>query len=155
MKVDIDRVHHIVLNVTDLEASLDFYTKILGLEISGRTKDGKSAFLTFGKEHHDLALFQRATGPQPAPDQPGIIHIAFRVADFQVLQETYEELLEMGVEIDRTIQHNITNSVYVKDPDGIVIELFADRFEEGLEVMKRDGPRSDHLDIRTGKVTPL
>lgn len=155
MKVEVDRVHHIVLRVTNLKASLKFYTEILGLEVSAQRSDGKAAFLTFGTEHHDLALFEQATGPQPNPDQPGIVHIAFRVPNFEALQEAYEELLEMGIEIDRTIQHNITNSVYVKDPDGIVIELFSDRFPNGLEVMKEAGPHSDHLDIRTGEVTPL
>lgn len=149
------RLHHIVLNVTDIEESVEFYTKVLGIKIAAYNKEKGSAFLSFGDEHHDLALFQRATGSQPDENQPGLIHMAFRLENYEKLQEAYEELLEMGIPIERTIQHNVTNSVYVKDPDGMNVEIFCDRFEDGFDVMKTKGPKSDHLDIRTGKVTPV
>jgi catechol 2,3-dioxygenase-like lactoylglutathione lyase family enzyme len=60
-----NRLHHVVLNVSDLDASIDFYTKVLGLTVAVRSEERGSAFLSFGDEHHDLALFQRATGPAP------------------------------------------------------------------------------------------
>ena len=96
----------------------------------------------FGDEHHDLALFQRATGPSPEDSQPGLVHMGWQLADYDELKAAYEELLEMGMDVFRTIQHNVTNSVYLKDPDGMVVELFCDRFEDGFEVMKTMGPKA-------------
>jgi catechol 2,3-dioxygenase len=149
------RLHHVVLNVSDLDASIEFYEKVLGLTLAARSEERSSAFLSFGDEHHDLALFQRATGPSPEDSQPGLVHMGWQLADYDELKAAYEELLEMGMDVFRTIQHNVTNSVYLKDPDGMVVELFCDRFEDGFEVMKTMGPKSDHLDIMTGEVTPV
>ncbi|MBT4701566.1 MAG: hypothetical protein HOB79_10890 [Rhodospirillaceae bacterium] len=149
------RLHHVVLNVSDLDASIEFYEKVLGLTLAARSEERRSAFLSFGDEHHDLALFERATGPSPEDTQPGLVHMGWKLNDYDELKAAYEELLQMGMDVFRTIQHNVTNSVYLKDPDGMVVELFCDRFEDGFEVMKTMGPKSDHLDIMTGEVTPV
>lgn len=70
------------------------------------------------------------------------------------LKAAYEEPLEMGMGVFRTIQNNVTNSAYLKDPDGMMVELLCDRFEDRYEVMKTMEPKSDHLDILTGEVSP-
>ena len=146
------RLGHVVMNVTDLEASIDFYTKVVGLEVVARGRDGTVAFLSLGRQHHDLALAQRATGARPTPDQPGLVHMAWRLDDFAALQAAHAELSEAGIAIE-PIQHNITNSLYMRDPDGHVVELYCDRWpqEEGIEVMRTKGPRRVALDIATGE----
>ena len=53
------RVGHLVLNVKDQTASTKFYTEVLGFEVS-KERTGFGTFLTCGKIHHDLALFQAA-----------------------------------------------------------------------------------------------
>ena len=60
------RVGHLVLNVKDIEASTKFYTEILGFDISMRRPAG--TFLTCGKIHHDLALFQAPEGALPVTE---------------------------------------------------------------------------------------
>src|SRR5574341_966682 len=47
---------HIVLNVADLKKSERFYRSILGLKVSARNLQTKMTFLSYGREHHDLAL---------------------------------------------------------------------------------------------------
>lgn len=145
------RLGHLVLNVSDLEASIDFYTKAIGLEVVARGTDGSIAFLSLGQQHHDLALVQRATGARPEPDQPGLVHMAWRLDHFAALQAAHAELADAGIALE-PIQHNITNSLYMRDPDGHVVELYCDRWpqEEGIEVIRTQGPKRVALDIATG-----
>jgi len=68
------RLGHVVLNVSDLDASIAFYTRAVGLEVISRDADRSIAFLSLGQQHHDIALVQRATGARPTADQPGLGH---------------------------------------------------------------------------------
>ena len=145
------KLGHVVLNVSDVKASRDFYIKVLGLEVAAENETGDAVFLSLGEEHHDLALFQRATGARPGKDQPGLIHMAWQLGSFEELQAAYKELKAEGIEPE-TIQHNVTNSLYVADPDGNMIELYCDRWDGGIEVMRAKGPQRKPLDIETGKV---
>jgi catechol-2,3-dioxygenase len=47
---------HIVLNVADLKKSERFYHSILGLKVSARNLQTKMTFMSYGREHHDIAL---------------------------------------------------------------------------------------------------
>ena len=142
------RVGHLVLNVRDQEASTKFYTEVLGFEIVTE-RPGFGTFLTCGKIHHDLALFQAA--PDAAPVQEGALglnHMALQVEDLDMLKEYHQRLQEYGMTELRTTDHNMTKSIYLKDPDGNGIELFCDTFEtdeEGLAEMRRPGRKNETL----------
>lgn len=47
---------HVVLNVRDLQKSELFYREVLGMRVSGKNLRTKMCFLSFGREHHDIAL---------------------------------------------------------------------------------------------------
>ncbi len=142
------RVGHLVLNVRDVATSVDFYTNVLGFQIA-LERSGTGTFLTCGKIHHDLALFQAAEDAAPVtPGGLGLNHMALQVEDFEMLTEYYHRLNEQGVEIDRTIDHQMTKSIYLQDPDGNGIELFCNSFdtaEEGLVEMRRPGRKNEAL----------
>ena len=53
----INKVGHVVLNVKDVETSVKFYTEALGMEVM-RLRENSAAFLSFGTQHHDIALFK-------------------------------------------------------------------------------------------------
>jgi catechol 2,3-dioxygenase len=145
------KLGHIVMNVSDLDASLDFYTKVIGAEVVSDIRESKIAFLSLGEQHHDIALVQRATGAPPDPSQPGLVHMAWQLGDFAELQSAHKELTEAGIELE-PIQHNITNSLYMRDPDGNIVELYCDRWgEKGLEVLRTAGPMRKSLDMETGE----
>ena len=134
------RVGHLVLNVKDQTRSTKFYTEVLGFEIAIE-RPGFGTFLTCGKIHHDLALFQAAEDAAPVtPGGLGLNHMALQVEDFDTLTEFYHRLKEHRVEIDRTTDHGMTKSIYLQDPDGNGIELFcnsSESAEEGLAEMRR------------------
>jgi len=140
------RIGHLVLNVKDLEASTKFYTDILGFQVSRQRETG--TFLTCGKIHHDLALFQAA--PDAAPVTPGglgLNHMALQVEDFDTLTEFYHRLEDYKIEM-RTTDHSMTKSIYISDPDGNGIELFCnsqDNAVDGLAEMRREGRKNKEL----------
>jgi len=141
------RVGHVVLNVSNLEVSTRFYTEMLGFEISRQTDFG--TFLTCGKIHHDLALFQAPEGAQPVSQgQIGLNHVAIQVPDMDILKETYRRLKDRNVPIDHLTDHGMTSSVYFYDPDGIRLEYFCNNTAtaaEGLEMMRAPGRKNREL----------
>jgi catechol 2,3-dioxygenase len=146
------RLGHVVLNVRDAAKSKEFYTRTLGLRVAHEDLARGTVFLSFGREHHDLALFQMATGEPPDASQPGLHHMAWQLGSFEELQAAYKELKTIGVAVESTIEHNVTRSVYFRDPDGNRVELFCDMVENGFETMRTLGPRRDPLDLEQGPV---
>ncbi|MBO55339.1 MAG: hypothetical protein CL886_06715 [Dehalococcoidia bacterium] len=132
------RVGHLVLNVKNLDESTKFYTDILGFEIALQRPNG--TFLTCGKIHHDLALFQAPEGALPVTQgQLGLNHFAVQVEDISDLKEVYNELKDSGASMDSNTDHGMTSSIYFFDPDGNKIEFFCnntDTASEGLDLMR-------------------
>ena len=118
-----------------MEESTKFYTEIIGFQIAKQSET--ATFLTCGKIHHDLALFQSRI-PYKTKDGLGLNHMALQVEDFDMLTE-YHHMLEVNnIKIDRTTDHGMTSSIYLTDPDGNGIELFCNNQEnpeEGLALM--------------------
>ena len=141
------KLGHVVLRVRDAARSRDFYVRTLGLKVAHEDLDRGAVFLSFGREHHDLALFQLATCNAPEATQPGLHHMAWQLGTFEELREAYRELKAMGVAVEATIEHNVTRSVYFPDPDGNRVELYCDMVEDGFETMRTLGPRRDPIDL--------
>ena len=54
----IDRVGHLVLWVSDVSAEVEFFRTALGMEIVNFDEEKGEAFMSFGTQHHDVALFK-------------------------------------------------------------------------------------------------
>ncbi len=146
------KLGHVVLKVRDAQQAKDFYTRVLGLQVAYEDRERGMVFLSFGREHHDLALFQLATGEPPEATRPGVHHMAWQLGSFAELQAAYRELVELGIPVEATIEHNVTRSVYVFDPDGNRVELYCDIVSNGFAAMQTLGPANKPLDIETGEV---
>jgi catechol 2,3-dioxygenase len=119
---------HLVIRVRDAQRSEDFYTKILGLEVRNRTRGGKMRFFTSNPEiDHELAVAEigeEAVGP--FPEQVGLYHMAWELADMDELKDAYQVVLDNDVEVAGFGDHGVVKGLYIRDPDGIEIELFVD-----------------------------
>jgi catechol 2,3-dioxygenase len=141
------KLGHIVLKVRDAAKSREFYTRTLGLKVAHEDLERGAVFLSLGEAHHDLALFQLATGEAADGSQPGLHHMAWQLETFDDLQAAYRELKALGVPIESTIEHNVTRSIYFPDPDGNRVELYCDMVGNGFEAMRTLGPRREPLDL--------
>lgn len=140
------KLGHIVLKVRDAGKSRDFYTRTLGLKVAHEDLTRGTVFLSFGEAHHELALFQLASGDPPDAKQPGLHHMAWQLDSYDELKDAYRELKAMGIP-SSTVEHNVSRSVYFHDPDGNTVELFCDMVENGFETMATVGPRRAPLDL--------
>jgi len=143
------RIGHLVINVKDVPASTKFYTEVLGFEVS-LERPGFGTFLTCGKVHHDLALFQAPEDAAPVTEGGlGLNHMAIQVEDFEELKDYYHRFQEYFEDSElRTVDHVMTKSIYIKDPDGNGIELFCNTFDnpaDGLTEMRRPGRQNTEL----------
>jgi catechol 2,3-dioxygenase len=146
------KLGHVVLRVRDARKSREFYTRTLGLKVAHEDLERGTVFLSFGTQHHDLALFQMASGETPDDKQPGLHHTAWQLGSFEELQAAHRELRQLGFAVESTVEHNVTRSVYFPDPDGNRVELYCDMVEGGFEAMRVLGPRRAELNMETGEV---
>ncbi len=146
-----NRIGHLVLNVRNVADSVKFYTEMLGFEVA-LERPGFGTFLTCGKTHHDLALFQALEDAAPVTEGGlGLHHMAIQVEDYDELRDYYHRLQNYFEVADlQTIDHVMTKSIYLKDPDGNGIELFCNTFDnaaDGLAEMRRPDRQNKDLVI--------
>lgn len=121
-------VGHIHLTVSDLERALGFYRDLLGFEVSARYGDS-AVFLSAGGYHHHIGLNTWAgPGATPPPSgHTGMYHVAFLYPSRHELALVLQKLLVAQYPIDGSADHDVSEAVYLRDPDGNGIELYVDR----------------------------
>jgi catechol-2,3-dioxygenase len=127
--MNIRELGHVVLYVTNLEQSANFYGTILGFREIARER-GVVVFST-ERTHHELLLIEIGGVAEESPfPKAGLYHIGFKIGDGpEALQEVYREL-KGKVQIIGATDHGVTHSLYIKDPDGNELELYADVSDE-------------------------
>ena len=133
----INKVGHVVLRVKNWEKCVRFYSEALGMEALVNDADRHMAFLSFGTQHHDIALFQAADDAEYGT--AGLSHIAFQIdGGIDELRELHGRLVAHGVTITNITEHSVTKSVYFQDPDGNRLEIFCEKMamEEAIKVMR-------------------
>lgn len=122
---------HVVFYVTDLQRSLAFYRDLLGFQEVGRIFNGLASALTSGRTHHELLLIQVGDAPGPLHGRRrGLYHIGIKVGDsLDELRAAKDELERAGVTIDGMSDHTVSQSLYLRDPDGNEVEVYVDANE--------------------------
>lgn len=119
---------HVVFYVRNLQASVKFYAEAVGLTVSGTVFNGRACLLTGGRTHHELLLIEvgDANGPL-AGNRIGLYHVGWKVGEsLDELREARKRIIDLGYSIDGQSDHTVSQSLYLRDPDGNEIELFID-----------------------------
>ena len=115
---------HIVLTVRDIDASVQFYTKVMGMELTVFGNNRKA--LSFGSQKINLHQFTKEFEPKAEIPTPGSADLCFLTST--PVNEVISELQRMNVEIlegpiQRTGATGPILSVYFRDPDRNLIEV--------------------------------
>ena len=131
------KLGHVVLNCSDLERSVRFYTEVLGCEISDVYGDdmmqGGMVFMRFNADHHGIALVGTMDGPSPNFE---LNHLAFEVGSLDEVVLARNHLRKHGVDIDFEGRRRagVQIAVEFRDPDGHRLEIYW-----GLDRVGTDG----------------
>ena len=119
---------HVVFYVRDLARSLAFYRDVVGLGVVGTIFGGRGALLTGGRTHHELLLIQVGEAPGPLGGRRiGLYHVGWKVGeDLDALRRARDRVLAAGHAIEGQSDHTVSQSLYLRDPDGNEVELFVD-----------------------------
>ena len=132
-------VHHLALTCKDMDRTVDFYTRVLGMSLSA-TLDlpggWKHFFFDMGGGNQ-LAFFYFPDGvegkkgeqfpgaPWKTMPSAAMHHVAFAVESVEELERARDELIGQGIRVTDVWDHEFCKSIYFQDPDGIQLELAA------------------------------
>ncbi len=140
------RIGHANLFVGELERSMRFYNRIAGFEPVFREPHIPAGFLSNGNTHHDLGLIQIQKGqsvvgrdghvqiPTGRGLEAGLNHFGWEMECEKDLADAYFRAVDAGLDIHRKVDHQISHSIYVFDPDGNLHEFYADMMDDWRQV---------------------
>jgi catechol 2,3-dioxygenase len=126
--VTVTELGHVVFYVRDLERSIAFYSDLVGLALRGRIFAGRGALLSGGRTHHELLLIQIGNAEGPLTGRRiGLYHVGWKIGDsLDELKRARATAKKRGYTIDGISDHTVSQSLYLRDPDGNEVELFVD-----------------------------
>ena len=117
------RLNHAVLYVNGLDREVDFYTRTLGFEVRLQSPGRAAVHRSPGSANdHDLGLFDVGTGHADGRPSVGLYHLAWEVGTLAELVEIRQALLDDGALVGES-DHQVSKSLYAKDPSGIEFEV--------------------------------
>ena len=122
--MNIDRIDHVVMTVRDLDATCDFYTRVLGMRVV--TFAGGRTALAFGRQKINLHVAGREFEPKADHPTPGSVDLCLITT--VPLDQVQAHLAACNVPItegpvDKTGAMGPIRSVYFRDPDRNLIEV--------------------------------
>jgi catechol 2,3-dioxygenase-like lactoylglutathione lyase family enzyme len=124
MPIAIDRIDHVVITAFDLERTIDFYSRVMGMEPV--TFAGGRRALAFGRQKINLHQAGREFEPKALKPTPGSMDLCFITET--PLEDVIAHLKSQGVAIaegpvPKSGALGPMSSVYFRDPDGNLIEV--------------------------------
>jgi len=113
----------VYLTVSDLERSLDYYKRAIGLQVHGR--ENGEARLGAGGE--DLLVLYEQPGAEPSPRNTGLFHFALLVPSRHDLARWLVHAANDQIPLEGMSDHLVSEAIYLRDPDWHGIEIYRDR----------------------------
>ena len=141
--MSLKQIHHVAYRCKDTKETVNFYRDLLGMEFqlaiaedtvpsTGEPDPYMHVFLDAGNGNV-LAFFELPNSPEMGRDDrtpAWVQHIAFEVGSFDELMAYKEKLEVAGLEVVGPTNHGIFDSIYFFDPNGLRLELVANKGTE-------------------------
>jgi catechol 2,3-dioxygenase len=125
------RIRSVTLQVGELERAVDFYERVLGLPLIAREQGGA---LLGGDAERPALLLREIAAPTPVPvGSTGLFHVAWLHPSRAALAASVRRVVAAGWRFEGAADHGVSEALYLSDPDGLGIELYADRPRERWE----------------------
>jgi catechol 2,3-dioxygenase len=122
------RIAAVHLAVADLPRSAEFYERVLGLPLISR--DDEHALLGPDPGHPALELTAISAATLLSPHATGLFHVAWLHPTRAALADTIRRIAGARWPIEGASDHGVSEALYLSDPDGLGIEIYADRPRE-------------------------
>lgn len=122
-------IGHVHLTVVDLPRTLRFYRDVLGFHEAWTDGEHTVFLSTDGQYPFHLGL-TTASAARPSGRTAGLYHAAFLFPDRAALGRVFQRLRAQGVRVDGASDHLVSEALYLRDPEGNGLELYADRPRE-------------------------
>jgi catechol 2,3-dioxygenase len=123
---DATRVSHVVLQVADLGRSVEYYERVLGFRARNRS-DTTATLVAHGDSTPLIELHERRGARSvPRHGRLGLYHFAILLPTRAALGQFVAHLAQIG-EYAGMSDHLVSEALYLTDPDGLGIEVYADR----------------------------
>lgn len=132
---------HVQLVVRDVDASLAWYARVLGMVelVRGETATGPYAALRHPEAGFVVGM-QRATEAQlPGLASSALDHLSFAVADRDALERHCAALRAAGIDVGDIFDEAVSHNARLRDPDGLVVELTAPRRRDAAPAQFQTG----------------
>jgi catechol 2,3-dioxygenase len=125
---DATRLGRVVLQVADLTRSVDYYATVVGLAVLGQHGSVVRLGPAGAPEDETLLELRERPGARAVPRRGrlGLFHVAFLLPNRPALARVLRHLGELGVEPGMS-DHFVSEALYLWDPDGLGLEIYADR----------------------------
>src|SRR5215208_1956606 len=117
------RMGAVHLTVSDLARSVDYYERVLGLQVHSRA-NGNAAL---GAGGEDLLVLYEEQGAEPAPRSTGLFHFALLLPSRHDLARWLAYAAALKVRFEGMSDHLVSEAIYLRDPDWHGIEIYRDR----------------------------
>jgi catechol 2,3-dioxygenase len=124
------RLGHANLYVLDYLDALKFYTEVAGFREAYVQPNNLASFVSNGNTYHDVGLIDVRSRHNHEHSPAGLNHFAFEMENEAELVEGYRRAVAAGVEFESVQDHDVAHSLYMFDPDGNRVEVYADVIED-------------------------
>ena len=131
------------LTVADLDRSLAFYRDAVGLDVRER----EAGRASLGAGNQELLALVEEPGARPAPRHTGLFHFALLVPERADLARWLAHAARERLPLAGMSDHYVSEAVYLGDPDGHGIEIYADRPREVWEGRVMARMTTEPLDV--------
>ena len=121
--IGLRRLQHLVLWVSNVDRSVQFYTDVLGFEVTKRYPNAAFLKIPGTADDHNLGLFEQPGIRPPDERVARMYHAAWEVGELADLARARRRLIDAGSLVGQS-DHGVSLSLYAKDPDGLEFEVF-------------------------------